>query len=159
MGRGGRDLRFENITFERFINLTLLGMVERANRTIIQKVAKKMEDYSTQWVRYLQWIEFSMNSCIHPSTHNSPFALMFGRQPRIPIKNLYRWVPRDLNKQADTISRLPEVLDTDDWGITDEFYLILNRRWGPFTIDCFANMDKICTEHTNTCKSIERICG
>ena len=49
------------------------------------------------------------------------------------------WVPRDLNKQADAISRLPEVLDTDDWGLTQQFFGILDKRWGPFTLDCFAN--------------------
>ena len=50
-----------------------------------------------------------------------------------------QWVPRELNKQADLISRLPEVLDTDDWNISPEFFRILERRWGSFTVDCFAN--------------------
>ena len=50
-----------------------------------------------------------------------------------------QWVPRDQNKVADAISRLPEVLDTDDWGVSNEFFAILNTKWGPFTVDCFAN--------------------
>ena len=50
-----------------------------------------------------------------------------------------QWVPREENKKADEISRLPEILDTDDWGITCEFFTVLNKRWGPFTVDCFAN--------------------
>ena len=50
-----------------------------------------------------------------------------------------QWVPREENKKADEISRLPEILDTDDWGISSEFFTVLNKRWGPFTVDCFAN--------------------
>ena len=50
-----------------------------------------------------------------------------------------QWVPREENKKADKILRLPEILDTDDWGISSEFFTVLNKRWGPFTVDCFAN--------------------
>ena len=47
-----------------------------------------------------------------------------------------QWIPRTLNQQADYISRL---LDTDDWQITDDLFLSLDARWGPHTVDCFAN--------------------
>jgi hypothetical protein len=49
------------------------------------------------------------------------------------------WIPRNLNKEADLVSREPEVLDSDDWGISNQFFSILERRWGEFSIDCFAN--------------------
>jgi hypothetical protein len=49
------------------------------------------------------------------------------------------WIPRDLNKEADLISREPEILDTDDWGISGQFFSILQKRWGLFSVDCFAN--------------------
>ena len=49
------------------------------------------------------------------------------------------WVPRELNKEADEVSRLPEKIDVDDWQITKEFFSIINARWGPITIDLFAN--------------------
>jgi hypothetical protein len=49
------------------------------------------------------------------------------------------WVPRGENKVADAILRLSEVIDTDDWGISDEFFKLLNSRFGPFPVDCFAN--------------------
>lgn len=49
------------------------------------------------------------------------------------------WIPRDENKEADLLSRLPDILDTDDWGLTKEFFRILDNRWGPFSLDCFAN--------------------
>jgi hypothetical protein len=32
------------------------------------------------------------------------------------------WLPREDNKQAILISRQPEILDTDDWAISHEFF-------------------------------------
>jgi hypothetical protein len=52
------------------------------------------------------------------------------------------WFPRDLNKEAHLISREPEILETDDWGISDQFFSILQRKWGVFSVDCFANFYK-----------------
>ena len=40
------------------------------------------------------------------------------------------------NDQADAISRF---LDTDDWQLSEGFFQMLENRWGPHTIDCFAN--------------------
>ena len=47
-----------------------------------------------------------------------------------------QWIPRTSNQQAHYISRL---IDTDDWQITEEFFLFLDGRWGPHSVDCFAN--------------------
>ena len=38
-----------------------------------------------------------------------------------------QWIPRTSHQQADYISRL---IDTDDWQITEEFFLFLDDRWG-----------------------------
>ena len=50
-----------------------------------------------------------------------------------------QWIPREENKDADSLSRLPDQLDTDDWGISEQFFNIICSRWGPITLDCFAN--------------------
>ena len=47
-----------------------------------------------------------------------------------------QWIPRTLNQQADYISRL---IDVDDWQTTNDLFLALNHRWGPHSVDCFAN--------------------
>jgi hypothetical protein len=49
------------------------------------------------------------------------------------------WLPREQNKEADLISREPEILDTDDWGLSVSFFQFLQARWGQFSVDCFAN--------------------
>ena len=49
------------------------------------------------------------------------------------------WIPRSLNADADLVSRLADRVDIDDWQITREFFNIVNRKWGPITVDLFAN--------------------
>ena len=50
-----------------------------------------------------------------------------------------QWVPREMNEEADSASREAALLDTDDWQISAQFFRLLDRRWGPMTIDCFAS--------------------
>ena len=45
-------------------------------------------------------------------------------------------IPCTLHQQADYISRL---IDVDDWQTTNDLFLSLNHRWGPYSVDCFAN--------------------
>ena len=47
-----------------------------------------------------------------------------------------QWIPRTLNQQADYITRL---IDVDDWQTINDLFLSLNARWGPHSVDCFAN--------------------
>jgi hypothetical protein len=76
----------------------------------------------------------SMNPVLQYFAHEI-FNLCF--QNLIDFK--IHWIPRGLNKDADAISRLADEIDIDDWGITVDFFKILDGRWGPITIDLFAN--------------------
>ena len=49
------------------------------------------------------------------------------------------WIPRSENTLADWASREADVIDIEDWGLTDSFFRILNNRHGPFTLDAFGN--------------------
>ena len=51
------------------------------------------------------------------------------------ITLLPEWVPRNLNTQADVVSKS---VDFDDWR-TSAFFEYLNRLWGPHTIDRFTS--------------------
>ena len=55
------------------------------------------------------------------------------------ITLVVEWIPRSQNEMADAVSRLADAIDVDDWGISDEFFKILDKKWGPLTIDLFAN--------------------
>ena len=46
-----------------------------------------------------------------------------------------KWIPRDSNHQADSLSRL---IDFDDYSIDDDVFHMLDCKWGPHTVDRFA---------------------
>lgn len=46
------------------------------------------------------------------------------------------WVPREFNDYADYISN---IIDYDDWSISDTVFRNLNCKWGPFEVDWFAS--------------------
>lgn len=56
------------------------------------------------------------------------------------------WIPRDLNTVADEMSKF---VDYDDWRTSDGFFNHLRSRWGPFTIDRFANQKNTKTVRYN----------
>lgn len=54
------------------------------------------------------------------------------------IRLALKWIPREMNKEADEISKY---LDTDDWRVTDAFFEEIDSKWGPHTVDRFANRE------------------
>jgi len=50
------------------------------------------------------------------------------------------WIPRSLNEHADAISR---IVDFDDWGVSFEFFRLVDNIWGPHSVDGFANSHNI----------------
>jgi hypothetical protein len=46
------------------------------------------------------------------------------------------WIPRDLNVQADFYSK---IFDFDDWSVALHMFCFFNQKWGPFSIDRFAD--------------------
>ena len=54
------------------------------------------------------------------------------------------WIPREMNVQADILSR-PSYRDSDDWQISQIMFNVLNSRWGQCTVDRFA------TDSNNKC--------
>ena len=53
------------------------------------------------------------------------------------INLLPRWIPRNLNQEADNI--LSRTGDNDDWSVSQSLFDVLNTKWGPHTVDRFAN--------------------
>ena len=52
------------------------------------------------------------------------------------IKLDVQWVPRKQHTIADNLSKM---YDFEDWETTNTLFKYLNRVWGPFTIDRFAD--------------------
>jgi len=48
------------------------------------------------------------------------------------------WLPRELNQQADMLSKQ---LDQDDWSLRPKFWAVIQARFGPFDCDMFASAE------------------
>ena len=65
------------------------GQCERMNRTIIGMLKTLEENEKSRWNTHLAKLAFAYNSTVHKSTNFSPYYLMFGRQPRLPIDFIF----------------------------------------------------------------------
>lgn len=61
------------------------GMTERANQTLKRTIAKFASSDQTDWDECLAAATFSYNATKQESTEYSPFYLVDGREPRLPI--------------------------------------------------------------------------
>ena len=70
-------------------------------------------------------------------------ALAIQHQVRIEPE----WIPREENEMADYLSR---IVDKDDWMLNPDVFSVLDKMWGPHTVDRFANADNAQTERFNS---------
>ena len=61
------------------------GVVERFNSTFVTQLSKLQDTQNKNWDEYLQAVVFAYNSGIHKTTKHSPYELLYGRPPRLPI--------------------------------------------------------------------------
>ena len=61
------------------------GLVERFNRTLLNMFAMAVGEKPFEWEQSLRRLCFAYNTSLQPTTGYSPFALMFGRQARLPM--------------------------------------------------------------------------
>jgi hypothetical protein len=64
------------------------GQTERANRTLEEMLRAYVSPYQDDWDEHLLAVEFAYNSAEHASTKYSPFYLMFGQHPHVPLSFL-----------------------------------------------------------------------
>ena len=60
------------------------GLVERYNRTLTAMLAKTAQDSGRNWDKRLPYVLFAYRACCQESTRESPFFLVYGRDPRLP---------------------------------------------------------------------------
>ena len=89
------------------------GAVERHNRQIIAELQKRLEQYGKSWADHLPFVQYAYNSTPHSKTGESPFKVVFGREPPLPNfeevdidhhrdKSVRQYV-KDLQKRLETI--------------------------------------------------------
>ena len=65
------------------------GQVERMNQTIIRMIRKLEEDRKAHWSEHLPELLMAYNATRSAVTGYSPYYLLFGRRPRIPVDYLF----------------------------------------------------------------------
>ena len=74
------------------------GQCERFNRTLVQMLRTLEDAHKRSWYRYAQKLAHAYNCTRNDATGYSPFFLMFGRNPRLPIDLLFEQINKDEKK-------------------------------------------------------------
>ena len=61
------------------------GIVERFNGTFVPQISKLQDIAHNNWDEYLSAVVFAYNSGVHRTTKYSPYELLYGCTPRLPI--------------------------------------------------------------------------
>ena len=60
------------------------GLVEKFNCMLINMISKHTDAGTVEWDQQLQLLLFAYRSMVQESTRESPFFLLYGRDPRLP---------------------------------------------------------------------------
>jgi transposase InsO family protein len=85
------------------------GVVERFNASMVVQVSKLQQTHHNNWDDYLDAIVFAYNISQHKTTKYSPFELLFGRSPILPIDSPPRYFHFD--RPNDYFANLQRILN------------------------------------------------
>jgi hypothetical protein len=57
------------------------GQMETTNRVIVMYLRCFTGDRPRQWLRWLPWAEYTYNTAYQSSLHETPFRVVYGRDP------------------------------------------------------------------------------
>jgi hypothetical protein len=65
------------------------GCTERWNKTLLSMIRTLEQEQKPNWKDYIPSLTYAYNCTRHESTKISPFELMFGRTPKLPIDSAF----------------------------------------------------------------------
>ena len=88
------------------------GMIERANRTIVNMLLPFVSSNQKDWDEYIPLIMLAYRSSVHESTGFSPCMMMLGHEIKLPVDLVYGIPEMDKHRNAhEYIKRLSEKLE------------------------------------------------
>lgn len=84
------------------------GQVERFNRTLLTMLKTLPTDQKRQWHLHVNKLVHAYNCTRNDSTGFSPFFLLYGRSPRLPVDLIFGLTPEKQPNKIDT----PEYVET-----------------------------------------------
>lgn len=88
------------------------SMVERQNRTLKDQLAKYISQSGGEWDQYLPQCELAYNSSVHSSTGFSPFFLVHGKEPNLPLDVMLNCSPAVTSSTPGTPAAYTQDLTT-----------------------------------------------
>ena len=64
------------------------GLVEKFNSTLLAMLSKCSDSRTLEWDQQLPTLLFAYRSMVQESTQESPFFLLYGRDPRLPTESV-----------------------------------------------------------------------
>ena len=71
---------------------------ERFNRTLLGMLGTLGNEQKTDWKKYINSLVYAYNCTPQSSTKHSPFEVMFGRKPKLPIDSIFEQVTENSNR-------------------------------------------------------------
>ena len=94
---------------------------ERFNQTLLAMLRSMSENKKIRWKDHVNKMTFAYNCTRHDSTGFSPFELLFGRKPRLPIDIIFG------NSKFTTVKGYPEYLKQWKNAMTDSYRIAAEK--------------------------------